>query len=96
MHLGSNNVVVSKVGLAARSASDGPYMDTYLVRRTEGASYSVYILPVAAHTGLGTTDSSESGSMQVMFIFTSSTLVLNLRIKDRDREDSWASDDAEV
>lgn len=39
MHLGSGNVSVSKVGLAAHSASDGPYMDTYLVRQTEGVSY---------------------------------------------------------
>jgi len=40
MHIGSNNVAVSKVGLATHSASDGPYMDTYLVRQTEGKSYS--------------------------------------------------------
>jgi len=36
MHLGSNIVTVSKVGLATHSASDGPYMDTYLVHQTEG------------------------------------------------------------
>ena len=39
MHLGSGSVSVSKVGLATNSASDGPYMDTYLVRQTEGVSY---------------------------------------------------------
>lgn len=38
MHLGSNIVTVSKVGLATHSASDGPYMDTYLVHQTEGVS----------------------------------------------------------
>lgn len=45
MHLGSNNVSVSKVGLATHSAPDGPYMDTYLVHQTEGMPYPGYVLP---------------------------------------------------
>lgn len=66
MHFEPNNVAVSKVGLAIHSASDGPYMDTYLIHQTEGVLHIAY-LPlchfIIAHTGpetIGSSDSEES------------------------------------
>ena len=70
MHLGSGNVAVSKVGLATHSASDGPYMDTYLVRQTEGMSFPYAPCPVTTDTGSGTADASGSGPIEVIFFFS--------------------------
>lgn len=56
-----NTVMVSKVGLATHSPSDGPYMDPYLVHQLEGMSTSRPCYSAITHTSPEAAGSSESG-----------------------------------